>query len=69
MAPLTQAQRRPRARAALHIRIMAHALHLMPVAGVRLSRLVERSADAYYPPQRASVPPPPAERQRASDNA
>lgn len=69
MASLTPAQLRRRERIEGVIRIMAPTLDLVLLAGERLSRLVERSDEDYYPPQRASVPPPPAERHRASERA
>jgi hypothetical protein len=64
---LTPAQRRRRDRAESVIRLIAPVLDLVLAAGDRLSRIVERSDDEYYPPQRSAITPaseqtPPAQR-------
>jgi hypothetical protein len=63
--PLTQGQLRRRARFETAIRVLEPGLNLVLAAGERLSRVVERGEDDYYPPQRGTLPPArPAERQR-----
>lgn len=57
MASLTPEERRRRERFETIIRIAEPALNLLLVAGERLSRLVERGEDDYYPPHRGSLPP------------
>ena len=65
MATLTPAQQRWRARIETGIRIAEPGLNLVLAAGERLSRLVQRQGDDYYPPQRGSLPPtaPPGRRE------
>jgi hypothetical protein len=54
---LTPVQRRRRDRAESVIRLIAPALDLVLAAGDRLSRLIERRDDDYYPPQRSAITP------------
>ena len=51
MAPPTPGQLRTRRRIESVIRLAAPALDLMLVAGDRMSRLVARGDDEYYPPR------------------
>lgn len=67
MATLTPEQRRWRGRVEAGLRIAEPALNLLLAAGERLSRVVERGEDDYYPPQRGSLPP--QVDQRPSDGA
>ena len=55
MGPLTPDQRRRRARVEGLIRMAAPALDLVLAAGERLSRLVQREDQDYYPPQRGNL--------------
>ena len=57
MGALTPEQRRRRDRLETAIRIAEPALNLVLAAGERLSRLVERGEDDYYPPRRGTLPP------------
>lgn len=57
MGNLTPVQRRRRDRAEGLIRLIAPALDLVLAAGERLSRVVERGDDDYYPPQRSAITP------------
>lgn len=59
MSALTPVQRRRRERVEFVIRVIAPALDLVLAAGERLSRLVERGDDDYYPPQRSAITPAP----------
>ena len=58
MGALTPEQRRRRDRFETAFRIAEPALNLVLAAGERLSRLVERGDDDYYPPRRGDLPPP-----------
>ena len=58
MAPLTPEQRRRRYRFETALRVAEPALNLVLAAGERLSRLVERGDDDYYPPRRGDLLPP-----------
>ena len=55
-------QRRRRDRVETVIRVAEPALNLVLAAGERLSRVVQRHEDDYYPPQRGSLPPYVSER-------
>ena len=57
MGTLTPVQRRRRDRAETVIRIAEPGLNLILAAGERLSRIVQRHDDDYYPPQRGTLPP------------
>ena len=57
MGTLTPVQRRRRDRAETLIGIAEPALNLVLAAGERLSRIVQRHDDDYYPPQRGALPP------------
>ena len=57
MGALTPVQRQRRDRFETLIRIAEPGLNLVLAAGERLSRLVQRGDDDYYPPQRGSLPP------------
>ena len=57
MGNLTPVQRRRRNRAEGVIRLIAPAQDLVLAAGDRLSRVVERGDDDYYPPQRSAITP------------
>jgi hypothetical protein len=57
MGALTPAQRQRRDRFETLIRIAEPGLNLVLAAGERLSRVVQRGDDDYYPPQRGSLPP------------
>jgi hypothetical protein len=57
LAPLTPEERRRRDRFEAVIRIAEPGLNLVLAAGERLSRLVERREDDYYPPRRGDLPP------------
>ena len=57
MGALTPEQRRRRDRFETALRIAEPALNLVLAAGERLSRLVERGEDDYYPPRRGNLPP------------
>lgn len=59
MAVLTPGQQQRRDRIETLIRVAEPGLNLLLKAGERLSRLVERGEDDYYPPQRGNLPPPP----------
>lgn len=56
MGGLTTEQRRRRERVETAIRLAEPALNLLLAAGERLSRLVQRRDDDYYPPQRGHLP-------------
>lgn len=63
VASLTPEQLRKRERAESLIGLMAPALNVVLAAGDRLSRLVEKDDQEYYPPRpRAGTEPPPAAR-------
>jgi hypothetical protein len=65
--PLTPEQRRRRDRVERVIRLMAPGLNLVLAAGERLSRVVAREDDEYYPVRTRIVDPEPAtERDRLS---
>ncbi|MBV9212664.1 MAG: hypothetical protein JOZ25_03350 [Actinobacteria bacterium] len=55
--PLTPEQRRTRDRVETVIRLIAPGLNLVLAAGERLSRVVSREDDDYYPIRPATVPP------------
>jgi hypothetical protein len=57
MRALTPIQRRRREQAESLIRVLAPFLDLVLAAGERVSRVVERGDDDYYPPQRGRIPP------------
>jgi hypothetical protein len=57
MATLTPDQLRRRDRVEGLIRLMAPALDLLLAAGDRVSRVVERGDDDYYPPRVTSAEP------------
>lgn len=57
MATLTPEQRRRRDRVEAGLRIAEPALNLLLAAGERLSRIVGRGEDDYYPPQRSRLAP------------
>lgn len=57
MSALTPDERRRRDRFETAIRIAEPGLNLLLAAGERLSRLVERGEDDYYPPHRGDLPP------------
>ncbi len=62
MAPLTPDQQRNRERAETIIRLAAPALNVLLAAGDRLSRIVDRGDQEYYPPRTrtGTEPPPPS---------
>ena len=61
MAPLTPEQLRTRERVETLIRLAAPALNVVLAAGDRLSRIVERDDNEYYPPRtRTGTEPPPS---------
>jgi hypothetical protein len=57
MGALTPVQRQRRDRFETLIRIAEPGLNLVLAAGERLSRVVQRGDDDYYPPQRGSLTP------------
>ena len=70
MAPVTPEQLRKRERAETFIGLVAPALNLILAAGDRLSRIVERDDQEYYPPRpRTGAEPPPAARRDAGARA
>lgn len=64
MGALTPAQQRGRERIETLIRLAEPALNLVLKAGDRISRVVERGDDDYYPPQRGNLPPPASDANR-----
>lgn len=68
MAPLTPDQLRRRQRIEAGIRIAAPALDLVLAVGDRVSRMVDRGDDEYYPPRTRSgtADPPPVRDTRPS---
>lgn len=69
MRPLNPGQVRWRGRVEALIRIAEPGLNLVLTAGERLSRLVERGEDDYYPPQRGLPPGTRTVRSRDADRA
>ena len=62
---MTPEQLRKRERAEAFIGLVAPALNIILAAGDRLSRIVEREDQEYYPPRpRTGTEPPPAEVRR-----
>jgi hypothetical protein len=57
MTPRTPVQQQRRDRVETLIRIAEPGLNLLLAAGERLSRVVQRRDDDYYPPQRGTLPP------------
>lgn len=67
MGAPTPTQRRWRGRVETAIRIAEPGLNLVLAAGERLSRVVERQPDDYYPPRRGNLPPGPVTGESARD--
>lgn len=57
MGTLTPVQRRRRDRLEAVIRLAEPGLNLVLAVGERMSQLVQRHDDDYYPPQRGTLPP------------
>ncbi len=64
MAALSPEQQQRRERIETLIRLAEPGLNMVLKAGERLSRLVERGEDDYYPPQRGNLPPPASDANR-----
>lgn len=70
MPPLTPEQLRKRERAETVIAMLAPVLNLVLAAGDRLSRIVEREDQEYYPPRpRTGAEPPRSVREDAGTRA
>lgn len=70
MPPLTPEQLRKRERAEAVIGMLAPVLNLVLAAGDRLSRIVEREDQEYYPPRpRTGAEPPRSAREDAGAHA
>ena len=68
VAALTPEQQRRRERVETVIRLLAPGLNLVLAAGDRLSRIVERDGNEYYPPRtRTGTEPPPSAPSHGAD--